>query len=314
MSSIRTGRRRLSWCLAAGAAALGWVAWKWYARALRRPLPQGAKVHGTALITGASSGIGAAYARALAEKGYNLVLVARRQEKLGELGRELRQRYGIAAGFVIADLAHPSAVTRIEQLAANCANLELLVHAAGFGTMGAFATIPAKRHQDMIQVHNTAAVRLTHAALPGMLSRGRGAIVLVSSAAAFAPVVGNVTYCASKAYLVAFAEGLQSELRGTGVQVQALCPGFTDTEFHETPEYVRVGVKERLPRFLWMSSEDVVAASLAALRAGAVVCVPGWINRAFVTISRLGVTHIAGRLLLRRFGRPAYVPPGTPQE
>jgi short-subunit dehydrogenase len=299
-------RKPFLWAALATAVALS-AAWR-LARARRRRPPGRPAEPATALVTGASSGIGAAYARALAVRGYHLILVARRQERLQDLATELRQRYGIAAGFLVADLAHPSAVARVEQFIANCANLEVLVHAAGFGTMGAFATIPAKRHLEMLQVHNVAAVRLTHAALPGMLARRRGAVVLVSSAAAFAPVIGNVTYCASKAYLVAFAEGLQAELSGAGIRVQALCPGFTDTEFHETPEYAPFGVKARIPRFLWMSSEAVVAASLAALERGEVVCVPGWINRAFVAVSRAGVTNLLGRFLLHRFGRPAYVP------
>jgi short-subunit dehydrogenase len=261
---------------------------------------------GTALVTGASSGIGAAYARALAARGYDLVLVARRQERLETLAAELGQRYGIAAGFLAADLADPEQVGNVEQWIAGLDNLEVLVHAAGFGTMGGFTTIPVERHLEMLHVHDTAAVRLAHAALGGMVVQKRGAIVLVSSAAAFAPIVGNVTYCASKAYLVAFAEGLQTEAARDGVQMQALCPGFTDTEFHETPEYTQHGVKERIPRLLWSSPEAVVAASLEALERGEVVCVPGWINRAFVAVARLGVVNAIARMLLHRFRRPAH--------
>lgn len=288
--------------LAAGflAALAGW-------RRRGRRRPPSAAAPGTAVVTGASSGIGAAFARELAARGYHLILVARRQEQLQSLAAEIRQRYGIAAGFLAADLADADDVARVAQLVGHLNNLDILVHAAGFGTMGEFAALPVERHLDMLHVHDLAAVRLAHAALDGMVARRRGDIVLVSSAAAFAPVVGNVTYCATKAYLVAFAEGLQAELHGSGVQVQALCPGFTDTEFHETPEYAPHGVKGRIPRFLWMSSEAVVRGSLAALERGEVVCVPGEINRTFVTAARLGVVDAAARFLLRRFGRPAYV-------
>jgi short-subunit dehydrogenase len=233
--------------------------------------------------------------------------VARRQERLQALAAELRQRHGIEAGFLTADLADPEQVANVEQLIAGLDNLELLVQAAGFGTIGWFTTIPVEGHLDMLHVHDTAAVRLTHAALAGMVARRCGAVVLVSSVVAFTPMVGNVTYCASKAYLVAFAEGLQGELRGSGVQVQALCPGFTDTEFHETPAYGPSGIKERIPRFLWMSSEAVVAASLKALERGEVVCVPGGIYRAFAAVARLGVVNAIARLVLHRFRKPAHL-------
>jgi len=258
----------------------------------------------TALITGASSGIGAAFARALAARRYDLVLVARRQERLVNLARALQQRFPIQAEVLVADLANLSSIEQVEKRLARIETLDVLVNNAGFGIPGPFSAIPLEQHLAMIHVHVLASVRLSHVALPGMMARGQGAIINVASIGAFMPKPEDATYCATKAYLKTFSQALQAELRGTGVQVQALCPGFTATEFHDQPVYTQRHVKARIPKALWMSADDVVAESLAALARGRVVCVPGLKNRFMITCARLGLTDFLLKLLANRL-RPS---------
>jgi short-subunit dehydrogenase len=240
---------------------------------------------GTALITGASSGIGATFARQLAAQGYDLILVARRVERLQSLADELRHCYSVRAEAIAADLSAEADLQQVEQRVADQDNLTMLVNNAGFGTVGAFVHVPLERHVDMIAVHVIAPTRLCYAALPGMIRRKQGAIINVSSVAAFMPA--SVDYSSTKAYLNVFSEALQMELKGTGVYVQALCPGLTHTEFHDSPEFKspasRIG---KAPKFAWMSAEDVVATSLRSLGHGSVICIPGWGNRLMATIAR----------------------------
>ncbi len=252
----------------------------------------------TALITGASSGIGAAFARRLARQRHHLILVARRESKLQELAVELQQQYGATAEVLPADLSEPEGIRRVEERIVAAGALDLLINNAGFGTYGYFTDVSADRHEDMINVHVTASIRLCRAALPLMLKRGRGGIINVASVAAFFPLPGNSTYAASKAYLVTFSEALQREIAGGGVKIQALCPGFTVTEFHGTPKYADFNRSE-VPKALWMSSEDVVSASLRALRRNHVICIPGWKYQVLV---RMGQNRAMASLLsvLRR--------------
>jgi AhpD family alkylhydroperoxidase len=225
----------------------------------------------TALITGASSGIGASYARQLAREGYNLILVARREARLQALAEELARQYHVQAEVLVADLADPADVARVETRIAEIDNLDFLVNNAGFGTAGTFVKNEIASQDAMIRVHVTASVRLTRAALPGMLARHCGAIVNVASFVAFFPVTGSVTYSATKAYLKSFSEALYQELAGTGVRVQALCPGFTRTEFQDVNNVDKAGI----PKFMWMSAESVVTQSLRDLDAARAVSVPG---------------------------------------
>ncbi len=232
----------------------------------------------TAVITGASSGIGAVFARKLAERGHGLVLVARRQDRLQRLADELSSAHGVRAEVCAADLADESAVERVADAINDVPDLELLVNNAGFGTLGRFVDADVQTQLDMIRVHVLAAVRLCRAAVPGMLARDRGAIVNVSSIGAWLSVAGNVQYAATKMYLTAFSEGLQDELRQTGVRVQALCPGFTYTEFHDLEQMDRFDRKD-IPKRFWMSAEDVVDYSLKMLGKKRVIVIPGWRNR-----------------------------------
>lgn len=256
---------------------------------------------GTALVTGASSGLGAAFSRALASQGYGLILVARREERLTALAAELRDHHHVSAEPLVADLASPSGVELVEARIAELPTLDLLVNNAGFGTTGTFADVRLGKHLDMIHVHVVASVRLCHAALPGMIARGSGGIINVSSVAAVMPQGGHVTYCATKAYLRVFSETLRTELKGTGVQVQALVPGFTYTEFHDQPELEGFD-RSQVPEALWMSAERVVEASLKALGRDRGVCIPGFRNRVLVALAWTGLPSLIWRVLgaLRR--------------
>ena len=267
--------------LFAGAAAAG--AAVAVSRLTRRPRPVGqvALPRGRAVITGASAGIGAEFARQLAAAGFDLTLVARREERLRALADELAAAHGIRADVYAADLADDAAVAALGRHLAAADDLVLLVNNAGFGTIGTFAEVPVERTLDMIRVHVLAAVALARAALPGMVARGRGGIVNVSSVAAFFASTGGATYGATKLYLVAFSEALAAELSGTGVAVQALCPGFTLTEFHDVGDYEGFD-RRQIPGAAWMSAEAVVAESLAALGSGRVVVVPGAKYKAIV--------------------------------
>lgn len=256
----------------------------------------------TALITGASSGLGAVFARHLAAAGYGLILVARRQERLEALAGELVQRYGISSEVFPADLADPEAIARLEERLAACETLELLVNNAGFGLPGRFAQVEVEGQLAMLRVHVECSLRLTRAALPGFLARHRGAIINVASIAAYLPAAGDVTYSAGKAYLINFSEALSVELAGSGVHVQALCPGFTHTEFHDGPAYENFR-RAALPPWMWMQADQVVAASLAALPGGRAIVIPGLVNRLIVAVASNGLTRPLVRLVARRLLR-----------
>ncbi len=253
----------------------------------------------TALITGASSGIGAEFARRLAADGYDLVLVARRRDKLEALASELREKHDAVAEILVADLANAGDVDRIEHLIAGRPSMAMVVNNAGFGTVGHFHDVDLAKHLDMIQVHVTASVRFTHAAINTMLKRRRGAVINVSSMAAYLAMPNAVTYCATKMYLVTFCQGLAKELEGSGVQVQVLCPGFTYTEFHDTPEFKNFN-RDDVSKGLWMKAEDVVSESMRALADGTVVCIPGRKNRAMMALNRSIIGPLLVRLLAKK--------------
>jgi short-subunit dehydrogenase len=254
-----------------------------------------------ALITGASSGIGATFARQLAAQGYDLILVARRRERLVALATELEERYAISAQSLVSDLSTADGVEQVASWIAELDSLDILVNNAGFGIVGKFAESDLARHLDMIHVHVIASVCLCRSALPGMIARHRGNIINVSSISAFIPV-GNVTYTSTKAYLVAFSEALQVELSGTGVRVQALCPGFTYTEFHDTPELLDDFDRSQFPKWMWMSADEVVGGSLNALGRGSVVYVPGIRNRLLATVGRSRIVSLLLRVWLKMRG------------
>ncbi len=188
-----------------------------------------------AAITGASSGIGAVFARRLAI-AHDLILIARRKDRLEELAEELRQHRGSQVEVMPADLASDSDTAAVASRLAAEDRLELLVNNAGFGTKGLFWKASLEGQESMYQVHVMATVRLTHAALPGMVARNRGGVINVASVAAFVRSPGNASYCSTKSWMAVFTEALSLELQAAGslVKVQALCPGYTYSEFHDT--------------------------------------------------------------------------------
>jgi short-subunit dehydrogenase len=245
-----------------------------------------------ALITGASSGIGEVFARKLVARGYDLILVARRRDRLRTLAVTLPGH----AEVLSADLASEAGLLAVERAIRDCARLELLVNNAGFGTLGRFWEADVAGQIRMHEVHVMATMRLTHAALAGMVPRGRGGVISVSSVAAFGQSAGSVSYCATKAWINSFTEGLDMELRAlrSPVKVQALCPGFTVTEFHET-----LGMDPKaIPDFLWLKADYVVQASLDGLDRGTVIVVPNWkykIGAALMRHAPHGLKRKAGR-------------------
>jgi len=235
-----------------------------------------------AAITGASSGIGAVFARKLAAQGYDLLLIARRRDRLAQLAAELPDTH---SECMVADLATPEGIGEVASRLAEDPRLGLLVNNAGFGTKGRFYEAPIEEQARMHRVHIDATLRLTHAALGGMVRRDQGAIINVASVAGFVRSPANVSYCATKTWINAFTEGLYLELEGAGskVVVQSLCPGFTYTEFHDVAGVDRATVPKRLG--LWMSADAVVDASLAALPQRKLFVIPGWRYRLFVSLA-----------------------------
>jgi short-subunit dehydrogenase len=227
-----------------------------------------------ALVTGASSGIGAAFATALADRGYNLILVARRRQRLDELSHSLAAARGVRVEPLAADLTLDSDLALVEQRIGETADLDLLVNNAGFGSRGKFFETDVAGQDRMHRLHVLATLRLTHAALAGMVARAKGGVINVSSVAGFWQAPGNVSYCATKCWMNSFTEGLALELAGarSPVKVQALCPGYTRSEFHDT-----AGVSgEHIGAGMWMSAEEVVAESLRGLERGKTFVIPGW--------------------------------------
>ena len=245
-----------------------------------------------ALITGASAGIGATFARRFAQRGCDLILVARRRERLEQLAEEIRQECSISVQILPADLTNTTDLARVCEQIRQTPNLEYLVNNAGFGLLPKFAESNIEPQDTMARLHVIAPLNLTHAALPKMIERNRGFIINVASVAAFFQSPSNVVYCSTKRWLVSFSDGLNVELAGTNVVVQALCPGFTYSEFHDVMKVNRRSV----PKNMWLSADYVVKKSLQALGNGKgkrkykykkYLCIPSWKYKLVVLFSRI---------------------------
>lgn len=232
-----------------------------------------------ALITGASSGIGAEIARELAERGHGLALVARREERLNELATELKGAHGVEAHVFPADLGSE---TGRDDLAARVSGagleVEILVNNAGFGDSGDFVTTDRERNNRMIDLNCKALTDLQGRYLPGMVERGRGAVINIASTASFQPIPGNAVYAATKAFVLSLSEATHGELGGTGVTLSAVCPGPVKTEF--VAEAGMEGAEDKTPNFIWSSAEEVAAAAVEGAEKGKRVVIPGILNRA----------------------------------
>ena len=246
-----------------------------------------------ALVTGASTGIGAAYARALAAEGTHLVLVARNVARLEKLANECRAAHGVEVEVLPADLCVPCQLANVESRLFGSPRLDLLVNNAGNGTFGSFCEHDVADELREIDLNVGALVRLTHAAIASMVHHGSGSVLNMSSIMALAPFPGSATYAASKAFVVSFSEALHEELRGTGVTVTAALPGTVQTEFMENANAHHL---DDLPGFAKLTPELVARAALRAARKGKAVSIPGLGYRIMAVM--VGATP---RALLRRF-------------
>ena len=239
----------------------------------------------TAAITGASSGLGLEFARQLAARGANLVLAARRADRLALVKAELEDRHGVRAEAVVCDLADDAQSAAFAARLAGLPGLDLLVNNAGFGTLGRFHETDFARQEEMLRVHVLAVMRLTRAVLPGFIERARGGVINVSSVAGFWRSPGNVMYCSTKGWMNDFTEGLRLELDllGSPVAVQALCPGFTYSEFHDTLGVDRAAVA----RSFWLDPGFVVRESLRGLERRKLFVIPDWRYRFAARLSEL---------------------------
>jgi short-subunit dehydrogenase len=252
-----------------------------------------------AIVTGASAGIGAAFAERLARDAYDLVLVARRRDRLDELAERLGRTHGRSVAVLAADLGSAEGVRAVEARIAAEPALELVVNNAGFGTTGNFAELDRDAEEDEVRLNVLALLRLTHAAVAAFKARGHGGVINVSSLAGFQPAPFNATYAATKAFVNSFTQAVSEELRGSGVRLQLLCPGFTRTEFQEVAGFAT----EAIPDVAWMTAEAVVDASLEALRRGDLVVIPGRGNKVMGAVFRAmpsALARRAGAAMLRK--------------
>ena len=256
-----------------------------------------------ALVTGASTGIGAAFAHALAGRGNDLVVVARNELRLKDLAGTLERERGGAVEVLPADLETDDGIAKVEaRLGDGARPVELLVNNAGFATTGRFHELPIESEIAEITLNVIAVVRLAHAALGPMVERGHGGVINVSSVGAYQPTPNSATYSATKAFVSSFTNAVHEELHGTGVKAMVLTPGFTHTEFHLR---ANVAHDSSLPEFVWQSPDEVVKAALKAYDKGRAVCIPGALNAiaaAFSGTMPAAVTRkIAGMVTKRTY-------------
>jgi short-subunit dehydrogenase len=258
--------------------------------------------NGTALVTGASAGIGRAFALELARRGHDVVVVARDGERLAALADEVRA-LGRTSEVLAADLCDPSGLATVEARLADAARpVDLLVNNAGFATVGPFAESDSDAEEREIRLNVVAVSRLTRAVLPQLVARGGGGVINISSIAGFQPTPGNATYGATKAFVTSFSQAVHEELRGTGVRCLVVSPGFTRTEFQS-----RAGIdSSSVPEFMWHRPEVVVEHALRAYDRGRATCVPGFMNlttAAFTQVMPHTVTRKIAAVIVDRTER-----------
>ncbi len=256
----------------------------------------------TALVTGASAGLGAAFARELAGQGHDLVLTARRRERLDGLADELREAQDTTSLVVPADLSSPAAPGEILAAVAEAGiDVDVLINNAGYGIPGHYQETDWQEHADFLQVMVVAVAQLTHALLPGMIERGYGRVVSVSSLAGLVPAPpGHTLYSPAKSFVIKLTEALASEMDGNGVHVNVTCPGLTYTEFHDV-----LGNRDQVSQLgshAWMQAEEVVRGALAAVERGQVLHVPGAWNKGLSTLTKL-LPHAIGHRVSASQGR-----------
>jgi short-subunit dehydrogenase len=257
----------------------------------------------TALVTGASAGIGRAFARLLAGEGYDVILTARRVDRLDALARELSDEHGVAAHVVPIDLADPAAPARlVEVIESRGLHVDVLVNNAGYGVPGSYASTRWHQQDAFLQVVVVAVAELTHRLLPAMIERRWGRIINVASLAGLLPgVAGHTLYAAAKSLVIRFSESLALETRHHGVLVSAVCPGFTLSEFHDVTG-TRAQVNT-MPWFMWLEAETVARDGYAAVMRGDPVCVTGRLNKAIAVIARLLPQRLVRSVMRRNAGR-----------
>ena len=255
-----------------------------------------------AFVTGASSGIGEAFAEVIAAHGFDLVITARREARLRVVQSRLTEKYGVRVDVIVEDLEDPTAPARLcADLEARGLNVDVLVNNAGYGVPGSYVASGWDVHERFLQIMVVAVAELTHRLLPGMIERRYGRIINVASLAGLVPApAGHTLYAAAKAFLIKFSESLGHEVRRHGVFVTAVCPGFTVSEFHDVTG-TRARMK-KLPGFMWLTSSDVATQGYNAVMAGEPIVVTGRINAAIATLVRI----LPQRLVIgvgRRMGR-----------
>jgi uncharacterized protein len=258
----------------------------------------------TVLITGASSGIGEAFAEVFAARGFDLVLTARRQDRLRAVAEQAHARHGAAVAVIGGDLSDRASPASIcDELSARGLSVDALVNNAGYGVPGKYASVPWRDHEALMQVMVVGLAELTYRLVPGMVERRYGRIINVASLAGLVPAPGGHTlYAASKAFVIRFSEALANEVRPAGVHVTALCPGFTYSEFHD-----RTGTRasvSRMPSWMWMDAATVAAQGYEAVMAGERINIPGRVNRTIAGLVKYlpeSVINAVGRKVARLY-------------
>ena len=255
----------------------------------------------TALVTGASSGIGAELATELARRGHGVTLAARREDRLHTLADELHRAHGVRTEVMALDVTDPEARRRaLDAISSRGLHVDVLVNNAGFSTSGPVHRADPAREADLVRTDVEAVVALCTLCLPDMVRRGSGAVLNVASTAAFQPLPGQAAYGAAKSFVLSYSQALQGELRGTGVRVTVLCPGPVKTEFATTAGFTEEEAEGSLPSFMWLPAAQVARAAIEGLSEGRPVVIPGTANRVAAQIARNAPRRLLVPMLARR--------------